>query len=168
MAVLKREEVSYGSDLNVHDVHTILGPESSFEGKLAFDGTVRIDGHFKGEVRTDGILVIGQTAKVEAQVFVGSIVINGEVMGDITAKGSIEIHAPGKVRGNISAKELQISKGALFDGTSRMVEEGGRGPGKVTALPGGQGQGRQLIAAPAPCLRLRAPWPGAAGARARP
>ena len=121
MAVLKREE-SNPSELNVHDVHTILGPESTFEGKLMFDGTVRIDGNFKGEVRTEDILVVGQTARVEAQVFVGSIVINGEVVGDITAKQSVEIHAPGKVRGNICTPQLMIAKGVIFEGSSKMEE----------------------------------------------
>jgi cytoskeletal protein CcmA (bactofilin family) len=141
VAVLKRDESNYPSDLNVHDVHTILGPESTFEGKLMFDGTVRIDGTFRGEVRTDNILVIGQTARVEAQIFVGSIVINGEVVGDITAKQSVEIHAPGKVRGNISTPQLMIAKGVVFEGTSKMEEalRGAATPGpggKVTLLPG--------------------------------
>jgi cytoskeletal protein CcmA (bactofilin family) len=121
MAVLKREEVP-SSELNIHDVHTILGPEATFEGKLVFDGTVRIDGTFKGEVRTEDILVIGQGARVEAQVFVGSIVINGEVIGDITATQSVEIHAPGKVRGNVITPQLMIAKGVVFEGTSKMEE----------------------------------------------
>src|SRR3954453_12740599 len=101
MAVLKREDAGMLPQVNINDVHTILGPESTFEGKLVFDGTVRIDGTFKGEVRTEDIMVIGQSARVEAQVYVGSFIINGEVIGDITAKQSVEIHAPGKVRGNI-------------------------------------------------------------------
>src|SRR2546422_3845737 len=94
MAVSKREEVAYPSEVNLNDVHTILGPESGFEGKLVFDGTVRIDGRFKGEIQTDNVLVIGQGARVDAQINVGSIIINGEVTGDITAKHSVEIHAP--------------------------------------------------------------------------
>lgn len=117
MAVLKRDENTFADD-----VHTILGPESTFEGKLLFDGTVRIDGTFKGEVRTEGVLVIGQTARLEAQVFVGSIIINGEVVGDITAKQSVEIHAPGKVRGNICTPQLSIAKGVLFEGACQMEE----------------------------------------------
>lgn len=121
MAVLKREEMP-STELNIHDVHTILGPESTFEGKLVFDGTVRIDGHFKGEVRTEGILVVGQTAKIEAQIFVGSIVINGEVAGDITAKQLVEIHAPAKVQGNITTPQLMIAKGVIFEGTSKMLD----------------------------------------------
>ena len=142
MAVLKREEISQNSDLNVHDVHTILGTESTFEGKLVFEGTVRIDGTFKGEVRTDDILVIGQTARVEAQLHVGSVIINGEVVGDIDAKQSVEIHSPGKVRGNITTPQLMIAKGVIFEGNSKMEEaarthgSGSSGPtGKVTLLP---------------------------------
>lgn len=146
MAVLKREEIP-ASDLNIHDVHTILGPESTFEGKLVFDGTVRIDGNFKGEVRTEDILVIGQSARVEAQVFVGTIVINGEVIGDITAKQAVEIHAPGKVRGNIVTPQLMIAKGVVFEGTSKMEEaikshsaasNGGGNAAKVTLLQSGK------------------------------
>lgn len=141
MAVLKREEVNQGSELNVHDVHTILGPESTFEGKLVFDGTVRIDGTFKGEVRTEDILVIGQSARVEAMIFVGNVIINGEVIGDITAKQSVEIHAPGKVRGNICTPQLMISKGVIFEGTSKMEEavrshSSSSGATKVTLLQG--------------------------------
>lgn len=140
MAVAKREEVA-STELNIHDVHTILGPESTFEGKLVFEGTVRIDGNFKGEVRTDGILVVGQTAKIEAQIFVGNIVINGEVVGDITAKHLVEIHAPATVRGNITTPQLMIAKGVIFEGTSKMQEpnQAAKNPsghqGKVTLLP---------------------------------
>ncbi len=124
MAATRREA---GTDININDVHTVLGPESTFEGKLAFDGTVRIDGKFKGEIQTDNILVVGQGARVEATVTVGSIIINGEVHGDIHAKQSVEIHAPGKVRGNISTPQLMIAKGVVFEGSCKMedLQKGG-------------------------------------------
>ncbi len=139
MPVVKREESpSISSESNINDVHTILGKESSFEGKLVFDGTVRIDGRFKGEIRTDNVLVVGQGARVDAQIAVGSIVINGEVTGDITAKHSVEIHAPGKLRGNMSTPQLMIDKGVIFEGTCKMeaaAAERQSGGAKVTLLP---------------------------------
>ncbi len=137
MAVLKREEFVPVSEVNVADVHTILGPESSFEGKLVFDGTVRIDGKFKGQIKTDNVLVIGQTAHVEATIEVGSIVVNGEVVGDVTAKQLVEIHAPGKLKGNITTPQLMIAKGVIFEGSCKMEGIADRSlPGaKVTLLP---------------------------------
>src|SRR5688572_4963384 len=133
MAVHKREEFAHSSEINVADVHTILGPESSFEGKLVFDGTVRVDGNFKGHIKTDNVLVVGQGARVEATVEVGSIVINGEVVGDITAKNLVEIHAPGKVRGNITTPQIMIAKGVVFEGSCKMESAmADRGGAKVT------------------------------------
>ncbi len=135
MPVLKRDDnPGFTPEININDVHTILGQESSFEGKLVFEGTVRIDGRFKGEVHTDNVLVIGQNARVDAQITVGSIVINGEVNGDITAKHSVEIHAPGRVRGNVSTPQLMIAKGVLFDGTCRMESAAGTKPGANVTL----------------------------------
>ena len=62
MAVLKKE--SNLQPVNGTNVHTILGPESTFEGKLSFEGTVRIDGKYKGEIVTTDTLIVGQSATV--------------------------------------------------------------------------------------------------------
>ena len=118
MAVLKKE--SNNPAVNIHDVHTVLGPESSFEGKLVFEGTVRIDGRFKGEITTKDILVIGQGARVEANITVGQIVINGEIIGDVHAKQSVELNKPARLRGNIFTPQLMIEKGVIFEGSCKM------------------------------------------------
>src|SRR3954469_991285 len=82
------------------EVTTLLGRGSEFEGKLSFEGTVRIDGKLSGEIFSDDTLIIGEGADVKAEIHVGSIVIEGNVQGNITAKRSVEIHTPGRVRGN--------------------------------------------------------------------
>ena len=120
MAVLRRDEDKSQSGVKIHDVHTILGPESTFEGKLIFEGTVRIDGNFKGEIQTSNILIVGQGARVEAKILVGKIVVNGEVVGDISAKEAVELNAPAIIRGNISTPQLTIAKGVVFEGNCRM------------------------------------------------
>tara|TARA_B100000676_G_C17697355_1_gene639434 strand:- start:154 stop:573 length:420 start_codon:yes stop_codon:yes gene_type:complete len=134
MAVLRREENKNTPNVNIHDVHTILGPESSFEGKLIFEGTVRIDGNFKGEIQTKNILIVGQGARVEANINVGKIVVNGEVLGDITAKESIELNSPAIVRGTIAAPQLTIAKGVIFEGNCRMEDLSKEQTASVTVL----------------------------------
>ncbi|HUS28952.1 MAG TPA: polymer-forming cytoskeletal protein [Kofleriaceae bacterium] len=102
------------------EITTLLGRGATFEGKLTFEGTVRIDGRFKGEVFTDDVLVIGEGAIVEATIDVGEVIIQGTVIGNITAKRSIEIHAPGRVKGDLHTPSLQIDKGVMFEGRSFM------------------------------------------------
>jgi cytoskeletal protein CcmA (bactofilin family) len=102
------------------EITTLLGRGASFEGKLTFEGTVRVDGRFKGEVFSDDTLVIGEGAVVEAEIDIGEIIIQGTVNGNIKAKRSIEIHAPGRVKGDIHTPSLQIDKGVIFEGRSFM------------------------------------------------
>ena len=104
------------------EITTLLGRGATFEGKLTFEGTVRIDGRFKGEVFTDDVLVIGEGAIVEAQIDVGEVIIQGTVIGNVTAKRSIEIHAPGRVKGDLHTPSLQIDKGVMFEGRSFMEQ----------------------------------------------
>ena len=118
------------------EITTLLGRGSAFEGKLTFEGTVRVDGKFKGEVFSDDVLVIGEGAYVEAEIDVGEIIVQGTVVGNIKAKRSIEIHAPGRVKGDIHTPSLQIDKGVIFEGRSFME---GVAPKAAPAAPAGGG-----------------------------
>src|SRR5580700_8875424 len=102
------------------EITTLLGRGATFEGKLTFEGTVRIDGRFKGEVFSDDVLVIGEGAHVEAEIDIGEVIVQGTVVGNIKAKRSIEIHAPGRVKGDLHTPSLQVDKGVIFEGRSFM------------------------------------------------
>jgi cytoskeletal protein CcmA (bactofilin family) len=104
----------------VGEINTLLGKGSEFEGKLTFEGTVRVDGKLSGEIFSDDVLVVGEGAEVHAEVDIGEIIIQGFVVGNIRAKRAVEIHAPGKVRGDITTPSLQIDKGVIFEGKCFM------------------------------------------------
>jgi len=97
-----------------------LGKGSRVSGKLAFEGTVRIEGHVEGEITAQDTLTIGESAVINAQVTGASVIIHGKVTGDITARRRLEIRAPGKVFGNISAPSLVIHEGVVFEGQCSM------------------------------------------------
>src|SRR5512133_3344479 len=67
------------------EVHTLLGKGSEFDGKLTFEGQVRIDGKFTGQIFTKDTLVIGDGAKVNAEVSAGTMIIHGSVEGNVRA-----------------------------------------------------------------------------------
>lgn len=118
MAMLKRDDAptpSTGSDLNA-----LLGRGSEFDGKLTFEGTVRIDGKFNGQIQSGDVLVIGEGAKVSAEVSCGTVIVHGEVTGNIRAKNGVELHHPARVRGNIETPSLMVEKGVLFEGQAKM------------------------------------------------
>ncbi len=100
--------------------NAFLGADTEFEGKLSFKGEVRIFGRFKGEILTDGTLIVGETASLESNIEVSHIIISGEVRGNITASDRIEIRAPAKVFGNIETPVLVIAEGVVFEGNCSM------------------------------------------------
>jgi cytoskeletal protein CcmA (bactofilin family) len=118
MATTKRDDEM--QPRNSGDLNALLGRGSEFEGKLTFEGTVRIDGKFSGEIVTNDVLVIGEGARVQAEISAGSVVINGEVQGNIKAKSSIELRQPARVQGNLETPSLSIDKGVIFEGSSKM------------------------------------------------
>ena len=101
-------------------MNAFLGKDTVFEGKLSFTGSVRLDGEFKGEILTEGTLVIGDSANIEADIHVSHIIVSGEVRGNITASDRIEIKSPGKVFGNIQCPTVVIEEGVIFEGNCRM------------------------------------------------
>jgi len=118
------------------DVKAILGKGSEFEGKLRFEGTVRIDGKFRGEVHSEGTLIIGDQAMIDGDVEVDSAVIGGELRGNVKAKTRIELHAPAKLFGNMQTPILVIEEGVIFDGNCQMTKEGAKHAGaKAPAAP---------------------------------
>jgi cytoskeletal protein CcmA (bactofilin family) len=101
---------------------TFLGKNTEFEGKLSFQGTIRIDGHFKGEISNGGHIIVGEEGLIEANMHISYIVISGEVHGNIIADQRVDIHAPGKVFGDIQAPAVVIDEGVIFEGTTRMYQ----------------------------------------------
>jgi cytoskeletal protein CcmA (bactofilin family) len=101
-------------------LNALLGKGSSFEGKLLFEGNVRIDGKFTGEIISTDTLIIGEGADVKGEIQVGTLVIVGDYNGNAKAIKSIELRAPAKVRGALTTASIVIERGVFFDGTCKM------------------------------------------------
>ena len=103
------------------EITALLGRGTRFEGKLYFEGRVRIDGTFAGEIKSDDTLIIGDGAEVHAEIDVATVIVRGGIVhGNIRAKTSLEIHAPAKLVGNIHSPSLFIDRGVEFQGSCRM------------------------------------------------
>jgi len=129
------------SSVSEAKVNALLGKGSEFEGKLSFEGTVRIDGVMKGEIRSKDKLVIGQGARVEAEIEVGSAEISGEIEGNVTASSRLELKTPARIKGNITTPVLIIEEGVTFDGNCSMGDTKSSGSKPVASTPSSSSSG---------------------------
>ena len=98
-----------------------MGEGAVFNGSLSFEGTVRIDGKFEGQVNTDDTLIIGETGHLRAEIFAGTVICLGRVEGTIIASKKVEIHSNSRVAGNIKSPALYIELGGILDGSCDMT-----------------------------------------------
>ncbi len=107
------------AEINAH-----LGQGATVEGKLAFKGSVQIDGRIVGEITAEDTVVLGESAVIVAKITAAKVVAQGRVEGDIEASERLELRAPATVKGNIRTPSLVIHEGVTFEGRSDMGDKG--------------------------------------------
>ena len=104
------------------DVSAFVGKGVEFKGTISYSGTVRIDGYLDGEIHTDGILLIGEDAVLQAKITAGTVVCKGKITGDIVVKEQVKLRAPAVVNGSVKTPLLSIEDGVLFNGNLEMAQ----------------------------------------------
>jgi cytoskeletal protein CcmA (bactofilin family) len=118
------------------EITALLGRGTEFDGKLQFEGRVRIDGVFRGEIQSEDTLVIGEGAEVHAEIDVATVIVRGGVVhGNIRAKTAIELHSPGRMVGNLHSPSVFIDRGVEFQGACRMDAVDAPVPAKPNPAP---------------------------------
>ncbi len=103
-----------------HDVSAFVGEGVEFKGVISYQGTVRIDGQLEGEIHTDGVLIVGKTAVIDAKVEAGTIICQGRIIGNIVAREKIQLMSPAVLNGSVRTPSLSMEEGVLFNGTCEM------------------------------------------------
>jgi len=116
------------------EISAFIGLGTDFKGELTFEGVIRLDGRFSGKIKSNGTLIIGDTANVTAEIDVDTVVVSGEVHGNILARNRVEFHAPAKHFGNLCSPIVIIDEGVVFEGHCRMAEAGGNLDKKITLI----------------------------------
>jgi cytoskeletal protein CcmA (bactofilin family) len=106
--------------LGVTGAETVIGAGVTVEGNLASDADIIIDGRLTGDIKTEGDLVIGVNASIQANVQATNVTVAGSLTGNITAQGEATIRETGHVKGDIKASGLAIISGGVFIGRSLM------------------------------------------------
>ena len=103
------------------DISAFVGKGVEFKGTISYSGTVRIDGYLDGEIHTDGVLLVGEDAVIQAKITAGTIVCKGKITGDVVAKDRVKLRAPAVMNGSVKAPVLSMEDGVLFNGALEMA-----------------------------------------------
>jgi cytoskeletal protein CcmA (bactofilin family) len=104
----------------------ILNSDVEIKGTLKFAGELTFEGKLEGEVQTEGLLNVGDTAVINGNINAQSVVVRGKVNGNLTAKEKIDLKAKAEIFGDIRAAKLVIEEGVTFVGKTEV------NPNKVT------------------------------------
>lgn len=105
------------------DISAFVGKGVEFKGTISYSGTVRIDGYLDGEIHTDGVLLIGEEAVLQAKITAGTVVCKGKITGDIIVKEQVKLRAPAVVNGSVKTPLLSMEDGVLFNGSLEMAQQ---------------------------------------------
>jgi len=105
------------------DFDTILSPDIDFSGTLNFEKPFLIRGRMSGDIIARGILVVDEEAVVEANINASRVIIRGSVKGNVFASEKVEVTITGKLVGNVTAPEIFMETGCVFNGRCTMTEK---------------------------------------------
>ena len=105
-------------------VETVVGKESSIQGTIRSEHSIRIQGAAQGEIESRHAVYVEEGARVNAKVTASEITVSGSVDGQIFSTGRVEIRPTGHVTGEINAASLIMQEGAYFDGQMKMKNRG--------------------------------------------
>lgn len=113
----KKEDIHYSK------ATTIIGADCQFQGDLKASGTIRVDGEFKGEIRVDGNIYIGETAKIEGNIYANNVMVSGEIKGNIEAHQQLRITSSGSLWGDVNVTSFILDENSSFDGNCKMKHD---------------------------------------------
>jgi cytoskeletal protein CcmA (bactofilin family) len=114
-------------------IDTLIGSHAHFVGEMDFEGAVRIDGNFEGNIRSknEGTLIVSLNAEVKGEVDVPHLVLHGTIRGNVRASKSLQVGEKGQLNGDVEYTMLTLSEGGAINGRcNRIVEhkEGAKHP----------------------------------------
>jgi cytoskeletal protein CcmA (bactofilin family) len=108
---------------SVERITSVLGNGIIWNGKIHGSGGVRIEGTFEGEIAIKGMLVVGETGRVNcADLRANTVIVAGNIKGNITAE-KLEIRATGRVWGDVTVVAFASEEGAFLRGQVKMEDK---------------------------------------------
>ena len=106
-------------------IDTLIGVHSVFTGNLSFEGAVRIDGRFEGNIQSekDGTLIVSEGAFIKGEVNVPNLVLHGDINGNVRASQNLKIGVKGVLNGDVEYKVITLAEGSAINGRCARIDD---------------------------------------------
>jgi cytoskeletal protein CcmA (bactofilin family) len=130
VTVPQKSTPSNNSAMSSHS-RNVLSTDVEVKGTLKFTNDLIVECIVEGEIISQGNLIIGENARISAEIQTGTVVVHGKVNGNITAIDRVDVKSGAEIIGDIKASVLTMEPGAVFVGRSTV----GSSPATKAATP---------------------------------
>ena len=102
-------------------VEVSVGPTANMHGDLVCDGIVKIDGVYRGSIKTVSNVIISEKGRVDAQIEAQNVSVSGQAKGSILANGRLEILSTGRVWADVTVSSFLLDDGGKLHGGLKMI-----------------------------------------------
>ena len=102
-------------------VEVSVGPTANMHGDLVCDGIVKIDGVYRGSIKTVSNVIISEKGRVDAQIEAQNVSVSGQAKGAILANGRLEILSTGRVWADVTVSSFLLDDGGKLHGGLKMI-----------------------------------------------
>ena len=110
----------FGEKNRVVDITTLIGKTCKITGNIITRESIRVDGHVVGNIQTDNVCSITETAMLDGDVRGAEIFVSGKIKGNLIATKSVELEKTAVIVGDIITAKLLVHFGASFNGNTKM------------------------------------------------
>jgi cytoskeletal protein CcmA (bactofilin family) len=101
-------------------ITTVVAEDLEIKGSIRFKSSVMLKGVFEGEIFSEGLLVVGPTARVTASINTKTLISHGSITGNVVAGEQIVLKSSATHNGDLNTPFVMIENGAVFNGSCVM------------------------------------------------
>lgn len=107
---------------NVAAMDTIIGENTTVNGNLESDSSIKVMGRVEGDIKAAGDVIILLNAVIKGDIWAENLTIAGTVNGNLHVKNNLHLESTARVKGDMELHSLVTDEGAVFEGNCKMAE----------------------------------------------
>jgi cytoskeletal protein CcmA (bactofilin family) len=101
----------------------VVGVGLLIKGQISGNEGLLVDGRIEGSIHLgDGVLTVGSSGKLTADIVAREVIVYGELKGNVAARERIEIKKDASVVGDLTTGRIAIEDGANFKGSVEILK----------------------------------------------